>query len=91
MSKATLAARIFLGLVLLVSGLNGLLHFFKGALPSGNAGLFASIMAQHGYVSFVTVLQVIGCLLLLLPRFPSRYPPAATASPTALPTGVPAS
>ena len=69
MKKVVLIARILLGLIFLVFGLNGLLHFLKMPPMTGDAGLFVGVMAQHGYMSFVAVLQVIGGVLLLVGRY----------------------
>ena len=69
MGKATLIARILLGLIFFVFGLNGLLHFLHMPLPTGDAGTLMSIMAAHGWMRFVSVLQVIGGLLLLVGRY----------------------
>ena len=69
MKRPILITRRLLGLAFLVFGLNGLLHFFKGSMPTGDAGLFAGIMAQHGYMTFVSVLQLTGGLLLLVGRY----------------------
>lgn len=69
MKKAILVVRILLGLMFFVFGLNGILHFLKGEMPTGDAGLFAGIMASHGYMTVVAVLQMIGGLLLLVGRY----------------------
>jgi uncharacterized membrane protein YphA (DoxX/SURF4 family) len=69
MAKAILVVRILLGLMFFVFGLNGILHFMKGDLPTGDAGQFADIMMRHNYMTFVAMLQVIGGLLLLVGRF----------------------
>lgn len=69
MNKAIIGARVLLGLIFFVFGLNGILHFMKGPLPAGDAGILAGIMAAHGWMTFVAVLQVIGGLLLLVGRY----------------------
>ena len=69
MKKAILVARILLGLLFFVFGLNGLLHFLPMQPIPGDAGTFATIMAQHGWSQFVSVLQVVGGLLLLVGRY----------------------
>ncbi len=69
MSKVVLAVRILLGLPFLVFGLNGILHFMKAPPMTGDAGLFADLLAKHNYMTFVALLQVIGGLLLLVGRF----------------------
>ena len=69
MKQAILVARILLGLMFFVFGLNGILHFIHAEMPPGDAGLFAGIMASHGYMAVVAVLQMIGGLLLLVGRY----------------------
>jgi putative oxidoreductase len=69
MKIAALIARILLGLVFLVFGLNGFLNFIPGALPSGAAGQFVSSLAQSHYDLVVSALQVAGGVLLLLNRY----------------------
>jgi putative oxidoreductase len=69
MGKVILGARITLGLIFFVFGLNGILLFFKGPLPPGDAGTFLTIMMEHGYTDVVAVLQLIAGLLLLVGRY----------------------
>ena len=69
MSKAIFGARILLGLMFFVFGLNNILHFIAIPMPTGDAGLFMSILATHKYLNFVAVCQVIAGLLLLVGRF----------------------
>jgi uncharacterized membrane protein YphA (DoxX/SURF4 family) len=69
MKIASLIARILLGLIFLVFGLNGFLHFIPMPPPTGVAGqFFGSIFASHYWVVIFGV-QVIGGLLLILNRF----------------------
>ena len=69
MGKAILGARITLGLIFFVFGLNGILNFIKGPMPLGDAGTFLTIMMEHGYSDVVAVLQLIAGLLLLVGRY----------------------
>ena len=69
MKKVVLVARILLGLLFFVFGLNGLLHFLPMPPEPGDAGLFGAIMARHGWLQLVSVLQVVGGLLLLVGRY----------------------
>ncbi len=70
MSKAIVAARVLLGLLFFVFGLNGILHFLPmPAMPDDDATRLATIMMKHGWMTFVAVLQVIGGLLLLVGRY----------------------
>lgn len=69
MKVAVHIARVLLGLIFFVFGLNGLLHFLPMQPIPGDAGTFATILAQHGWMQFVSVFQVIGGLLLLVGRY----------------------
>ena len=70
MKIAALIARILLGLVFFVFGLNGFLMFIPtGKLPSGLAGQFLSVLFQSHYVLFVSAIQVAGGALLLINRY----------------------
>jgi uncharacterized membrane protein YphA (DoxX/SURF4 family) len=64
-----LIARLLLGLVFLVFGANGFLHFIKMPPPTGLALQFVSALAASHYMVVVFALQVIGGLLLLIGRF----------------------
>ncbi len=67
MKIAALIARILLGLVFFVFGLNGFLHFIPmGPLPSGTAGQFLGALIESHYVFVVSALQVAGGVLLLV-------------------------
>src|SRR6202048_5566733 len=69
MKIASVIARVLLGLIFLVFGLNGFLHFIPMPPPTGIAGqFFASIFASHYWVVIFGV-QILGGLLLLLSRF----------------------
>jgi putative oxidoreductase len=69
MKIASLIARVLLGLIFLVFGLNGFLHFIPMPPPTGVAGqFFGSIFASHYWVVIFGV-QTIGGLLLLSNRF----------------------
>ena len=67
MHIAALIARVLLGLVFLVFGLNGFLNFLPpGPLPEGPAGQFLSALIQSHYVYPVSALQLVGGVLLLV-------------------------
>ena len=69
MKIASLIARYLLGLIFLVFGLNGFLHFIPMPPPEGLAAQFGgAIFASHYWV-VIFGLQVLGGLLLLLNRF----------------------
>jgi putative oxidoreductase len=69
MKIAALIARLLLGLIFLVFGLNGFLNFMPGSLPSGPAGQFLSLLAQSHYDLVVSALQLVGGGLLLVNRY----------------------
>jgi uncharacterized membrane protein YphA (DoxX/SURF4 family) len=69
MKIAALIARILLGLIFLVFGLNGFLQFIPGTLPPGMAGQFFSVLLQSHYVYFVSFFQLAGGALLLANRY----------------------
>jgi putative oxidoreductase len=54
MKVATLIARILLGLIFFVFGLNPFLHFLPAIMPSGLAGQFLGLrLIQSQYVYFI--------------------------------------
>src|SRR5881296_2238521 len=70
MKIVTLIARLLLGLMFVVLGLNGFLNFINmGPMPSGLAGQFMGALAQSHYFWVVAALQVAGGALLLVNRF----------------------
>jgi putative oxidoreductase len=69
MKIAAWIARILLGVVFLVFGLNGFLHFMNGPLPPGLAGQFLSALVQSHYDLVVSAVQVAGGTLLLVNRY----------------------
>jgi putative oxidoreductase len=62
-------SRFLLGLIFLVFGLNGFLHFIPTPPPSGVAGQFLGSMFVSKYLLFVFAIQVIGGVLLLINRY----------------------
>jgi putative oxidoreductase len=70
MKIAILVARILLGLIFFVFGLNGILgNFLHQPMPPGDAGAFAMLLYSSKYMTFVALLQVIAGLLLLVGRY----------------------
>lgn len=69
MKIAVLIARILLGLLFLVFGLNGFLHFIPMAPPTGLAGQYIGALFVSHYLVVVFLLQVVGGVLLLANRF----------------------
>jgi putative oxidoreductase len=62
-------SRFLLGLIFLVFGLNGFLHFIPMPPPSGVAGQFLGAMFVSKYLLVVSGLQVISGGLLLINRY----------------------
>jgi putative oxidoreductase len=70
MKILTLIARLLLGLISVVFGLNGFLNFLNmGPMPSGLAGQFIGALALSHYFWVVAGLQVAGGALLLVNRY----------------------
>ena len=70
MKIVTMIARLLLGLIAAVFGLNGFLNFLSmGPMPSGLAGQFIGALALSHYFWVVAALQVAGGALLLVNRF----------------------
>jgi putative oxidoreductase len=69
MKIAVLIARILLGLVFLVFGLNNLHPFMPMQTMPGDAGTLSTIMFVHGWLVFHGVLYVIAGVLLLVGRY----------------------
>ena len=69
MQILTNISRFLLGLIFLVFGLNGFLHFIPMPPPSGVAGQFLGAMFVTNYLLVVSGLQVISGALLLINRY----------------------
>ncbi len=69
MKVAVLIARILLGLIFVVFGANGFLHFIPSTPPPGAAGQFAGLLFTTHYYIVVFALQFIGGVLLLVGRY----------------------
>src|SRR5882762_4716357 len=70
MKILTLIARLLLGLIFVVFGLNGFLNFLSmGPMPSGLAGQFIGALVLSHYFWVVAALQIAGGVLLLVNRF----------------------
>jgi len=66
----TLIARILLGLISVVFGLNGFLNFLSmGPMPTGLAGQFIGALVLSHYYWVVAAIQIAGGVLLLVNRF----------------------
>lgn len=69
MNIAVLIARILLGLVFTVFGLNTFLHFIPMTPPPGDAGAFFGLLFKYGWLVFIGILYLIAGVLLLLGRY----------------------
>jgi uncharacterized membrane protein YphA (DoxX/SURF4 family) len=69
MKIITLLSRVLLGLLFLVSGLNGFLHFLSAPMPTGVAGQFVGALFVSHYLAVVFGLELAAGLLLLTNRF----------------------
>lgn len=65
MKIAALIARYLLGLMFVIFGLNGFLHFLPMQMPTGLAGQYMTVMMESHYLPFVYLVQLVGGVLLL--------------------------
>ena len=75
MKTASTIARYLAGLIFLVMGLNGFLHFIPFPPPAGVAGQFMGALYVSHYLWLIFAFQVIAGALLLA----NRYVPLAVA------------
>ncbi len=75
MKTASTIARYLAGVIFLIFGLNGFLHFIPLPPPGGVAGQFMGALFVSHYLTLIFALQVIGAVLLLA----NRYVPLALA------------
>ena len=69
MKITTVIARLLLGLIFLVFGLNGFLHFIPMPPPTGTAAQFFGALYVSNYLAVIFLLQIIPAILLLLNRY----------------------
>jgi putative oxidoreductase len=70
MKVVSMIARIFLGLIFLVFGLNHFHSFIPtGPMPTGVVGQFLGILMSTGIIYIVAGLEVVGAILLLINRY----------------------
>ena len=69
MKIASLISRLLLGVIFVVFGLNGFLHFIKAPMPEGIAGQFAGALFGTKYYVVIFGVQLISGLLFLANRF----------------------
>ena len=75
MKTISAIARYLAGVIFLVFGLNGFLHFIPLPPPSGVAGQFMGALFVSHYLTLIFGVQVIAAVLLLA----NRYVPLALA------------
>jgi putative oxidoreductase len=68
MKIATVIARVLLGLIFVVFGFNGFLHFIHmpPPPPDSPAGQFFAAVSTTGFMSVIFLLQIVGGLLVLI-------------------------
>jgi hypothetical protein len=69
MKTVSAIAQYLAGLIFLVFGLNGFLHFIPMPPPSGIAAQFMGALYVSHYLTLIFAVQVIGGALLLVNRF----------------------
>jgi putative oxidoreductase len=69
MKTFVLISRILLGLIFLVFGLNGFLHFIAAPMPTGIAGQYVGALFVSHYLAVVFALEIVAGALLLANRF----------------------
>lgn len=69
MKIAIVIARVLLGLMFLVFGLNYFLHFLPATMPPGDAGVFLGLLYTHGWLIFHGILYLVAAVLLLVGRY----------------------
>ena len=69
MKIAVVIARVLLGLMFLVFGLNAFFHFIPQQPMAGDAGTMGMLMFQHGWFTFYGLLYVVAGVLLLVGKY----------------------
>ena len=69
MKITTVIARSLLGLIFLVFGLNGFLHFIPMPPPTGIAGQFLGALFVSHFLVVVFLIQLVTAILLLMDRY----------------------
>ena len=69
MQTATTIARYLLGLIFLVFGLNGFLHFIPMQAPTGTAAQFFAALYASGYLNVIFAFQIAPAIFLLINRY----------------------
>jgi uncharacterized membrane protein YphA (DoxX/SURF4 family) len=69
MKVMILVARILMGLVFLVFGLDKIVPFIPAQMPGGDAGTLMGLMFAHHWIVFYGFVEAAGGLMLLTGRF----------------------
>src|SRR6266550_1342757 len=69
MKITVISARFVLGLIFLIFGLNGFLHFIPSPPLTGTVGQFVGALYVSHYLVVVFLVQLIGAILLLINRY----------------------
>ena len=69
MKIAIVIARVLLGLVFTVFGLNGLHPFLPQPPMSGDAGAYFMLLFTHHFTTVIFTVQLVGGILLLIGRY----------------------
>lgn len=69
MKVASLIARYLLGLIFLIFGANGFLHFIPMPPPAGVAGQYMGALFVSHLLVVIFLLQLLGAILLLVGRY----------------------
>src|SRR2546423_15600101 len=69
MKITVIIARSLLGLIFLIFGLNGFLHFIPSPPLTGTVGQFVGALFVSHYLVVVFLLQIIAAVLLLINRY----------------------
>ncbi|PYJ40535.1 MAG: hypothetical protein DME86_11810 [Verrucomicrobia bacterium] len=69
MKITVISARFLLGLIFLIFGLNGFLHFIPSPPLTGTVGQFVGALYVSHYLVVVFLVQLIGAILLLINRY----------------------
>lgn len=68
-AKAGTALRIFLGVFMILFGLDKFLHFIPIPPVIGDGGTLMDIYASSGFLSIIGILQILGGLALIIKKF----------------------
>jgi len=69
MKTTVISARFLLGLIFLIFGLNGFLHFIPSPPLTGTVGQFVGALFVSHYLVVVFLLQLVAAVLLLINRY----------------------